>query len=106
MICPTPSTSASSAAVACEIASIEPNADDNPWAAVGPTCRIESATKVRQSGLLFASFKAARSLSTLAAGVPSFFVKNSDVTSFSAVKSKRSDSSVMIVDSRSATAAS
>ena len=83
IVAPTPSISASSAADAFEIFSIDPKELAKACAAVGPTCRIESATSVLHNGSFFADSSAANNLSIFAPGVPSFLVKKSERISFS-----------------------
>ena len=61
MVGPTPSTSASSAGVAARIASSEPKWSARARAATGPTWRMLRETRMRQSGLDFASSRFAMS---------------------------------------------
>ena len=75
MIAPTPSTSANSSTVAFEIFSTDPKRVANACAAVGPTCRMESATITRHKGRLFASSSAVTKRSAIAESDPSFLVK-------------------------------
>ena len=72
---PTPSTAANSSADDVEIFAIDAKLVANACAAVGPTCRIDSATNVLHSGCFFACSSAARSFVTFAPGVPSFLEK-------------------------------
>ena len=55
MVGPTPSTAASRSADAPMIVSSEPNSAASARAAVGPTCRIDRATRIRHSGRVRAS---------------------------------------------------
>ena len=55
MVGPTPSTAASCSSEAARIASRSPNSVASARAAVGPTCRIDSATSTRHSGRVFAT---------------------------------------------------
>ena len=51
MVGPTPSTWDSSSTVASRSAFSEPKRSASARAAVGPTCRTDSATRIRHSGL-------------------------------------------------------
>ena len=62
MVDPTPSVSASSSSDAARMASMVPNRVARARAAVGPTCRIDSATSTRQSGRSRAVARLASSL--------------------------------------------
>ena len=68
MIPPTPSTAASSSRVAERIASSDPKYAASERAATGPTCRIESATRKRQSSFSFAFSSSTSSSSATADG--------------------------------------
>ena len=77
MIGPTPSISASRsrspASAAARSAAIEPNAVASERAAVGPTCRMDSATRVRHSGCDLAFSSSSNRRSVLAVGADGFF---------------------------------
>src|SRR5215471_2621200 len=76
---PTSSTATSCSGDAPLIASIEPNARASARAAVGPTCLIDSATRLRQSGLLRASSRLCSSFAALTVSVPCLLTKNGQV---------------------------
>jgi hypothetical protein len=103
---PTPSTAASASTPPASIASIEPNSAASARAAVGPTCRMDSATRIRHSGLVRACSRLASSRVALALSVPCLTTKNGHVTSCSAVSANRSPSSVTRPQSSSALTAS
>ena len=91
---PTPSAAASSSSVAAMIRSIERKSRASAWAAVGPTCRMDSADEhPPQRDVLAASRRLVSSLAPLAERVPSFFVKNDDRCSCSSSRKKMSPSS-------------
>ena len=69
------------------------NSRASACAAVGPTCRMDSATSTRQSGRCRACSRLSRSLRPFADSVPSFFVKNSERDNDSSVRWKMSPSS-------------
>ena len=75
-------------------------------AAVGPTCRIESATSTRHSGCCLALPRLASSLAPLAESSFFWVVKRLVRNSCSAVRSKTSPSSVITPAANSAVAAS
>ena len=60
---PTPSAPASSSVDAARMASIEPKCVASALAAVGPTCRMDRATRTRQSGCVLAFSSSASSFS-------------------------------------------
>ena len=103
---PTSSTVTSSASGAAAMASTEPNAVASARAAVGPMCRIDSATRIRQSGRCRASSRLPSSLVAFAVSEPPLVTKNGTVLKASAVSPNRSPSSVTSPESSSATAAS
>ena len=66
---PTPSVAASSSSEASRIRSMEPKAVASERAAVGPTCRMDSATSTRHSGWEVALASSSKSLTVLALGL-------------------------------------
>ncbi|CAB4807125.1 unannotated protein [freshwater metagenome] len=103
---PTPSISESSSKVARSISAIFPNLFARAWAAVGPTWRIESATKIRHNGRALAPSKAAINFSALAPISPSFLIKNFDFFKSEIVSENIADSSSINLSSNKALAAS
>ena len=103
---PTPSTAASASTLAASIAATEPNSAASARAAVGPTCRMDSATRIRHSGLVRASARLASSRVALALSVPCLTTKNGQVSSRSAVSANTSPSSATRPQSSSAPTAS
>ena len=103
---PTPSTSASCSSPAAMMASILPKAPASARAAVGPTCRMDRATRMRHSGLALASCRFFSSRAPFADSLPSLVTKNAERIRSSSVSANRSLSSVMMSASRSAVAAS
>ena len=103
---PTPSAAASSSADAAAIASSEPNWAASTRAAVGPACRMDSATSTRHSGRVRASSSLPSSLAALTVRPPCLLTKNGTVASISSVSEKMSPSSVTRPESSSATTAS
>ena len=103
---PTSSTSTSRSGDAAAIASTEPNAAASARAAVGPTCRIESATRIRQSGRCRASSRLPSSLTAFTVSPPCLLTKNGQLASFSSVSANTSPSSATRPLSSSAMAAS
>ncbi len=103
---PTSSTATSCSGDAAVIASIEPNARASARAAVGPTCRMDSATRIRHSGLRRASSRLRSSLTALTVSVPCLLTKNGQVASACAVSENTSPSSVTSPQSSSAMTAS
>ena len=106
MVGPTPSTAASASTLASSMAVSEPNSAASARAAVGPTCRMDSATKIRHSGLVRACSRLTSSRVALALSVPCLTMKNGQVSSRSAVSANRSPSSVTRPQSSSALTAS
>ncbi len=103
---PTSSTAVSCSGEAAAIASTEPNATASARAAVGPTCRIDSATRMRHSGRCRASSRLCSSLTAFTVSVPCLLTKNGLVASVSAVSANTSPSSATSPLSSSAMAAS
>ena len=103
---PTPSTAARASTLAASIASTEPNSPASARAAVGPTWRMDSATRIRHSGLVRACSRLASSRVALALSVPCLTTKNGQVRSCSSVSENTSPSSVTRPQSRSAATAS
>ena len=103
---PTPSTIARASGEAAAIASSEPKASASARAAVGPTCLMDSATRMRHSGRVLASSRFASSACATSLRPPALFTKNGLVASFSSVRSKRSPSLVTRPSVSSATTAS
>ena len=106
MVGPTPSTSANCSSVAAITASRLPNAIARARAAVGPTWRMDSATRIRHSGRSLACCRFFSSREPLADSTPLLVLKKSAVIRSSAVRENRSPSSVMTPAFSSATAAS
>ena len=112
MVGPTPSAAASCSSVAARMAAIEPNSWASARAALGPTCRIESATSTRQSGTSLRSPRLSSSRWPLALSCGPFSpffgarVKSGAARSCSAVRSKTSPSLSTTPASSSAVAAS
>ena len=103
---PAASVSRAAASAAASIASIEVNSRARAWAAVGPTCRMDSPTSTRHSGRSFADSRLTSSLRPLADSSPAL-VRNSSVRSrSSSVREKTSPSSRTTPACSSATAAS
>ena len=75
-------------------------------ALVGPTCLIERATNIRQSGRFLASTSPATNRSAIAPNEPSFLVKNSDLLKSLSVRENKSPSSTTNLSANSAAAAS
>ena len=103
---PTPSTAASASTLAASIAVTEPNSAASARAAVGPTWRMDSATRIRHSGLVRTSARLASSRVALALSVPCLTMKNGQVSSRSAVSANTSPSSATSPQSSSAATAS
>ena len=103
---PTPSTAARASVLAASIASSDPNSAASARAAVGPTCRMDSATRIRHSGLVRAWSRLTSSRVALALSVPCLTMKNGQVSRRSAVSANRSPSSVTRPQSSSALTAS
>ena len=74
---------------------MEPNFSASDVAAAGPTWRMESATRIRQSAWLFAPSRALRNFSAVSESSPSFFLKKSIFANFSLLSEKRSPSSMI-----------
>jgi hypothetical protein len=89
---PTPSTIARASGDAAAIASSDPKASASALAAVGPTWRIDSATRIRHSGRVFASSRLASSACALTLRPPALFTKNGLVARASPVSPNRSPS--------------
>ena len=105
MVRPMPSTAASCSTDAEAMASIEPNSRARSCAAVGPTCRMDSATSTRHSGRVLAASRLSSSLCAFAVRPPPLRVKKSDRSRSSAVSENRSPSSVTRPALSNATAA-
>ena len=103
---PTPSTAARASVLAASIASSDPNSAASARAAVGPTCRMDSATRIRHSGRVRACSRLISSRVALALSVPCLTMKNGQVSRRSAVSANRSPSSVTRPQSSSALTAS
>ena len=103
---PTPSTTASCSTLAAAITSSEPNSVASARAAVGPTCRMDSATRIRHSGRCRATSRLASSRPALTFSVPCLLMKNGEALSLSSVRSNKSPSSVTRWSSSSAVTAS
>lgn len=88
------------------IASRLPNATASARAAVGPTWRIDNATRIRHNGRSLACCRLIKNRAPLADSVPSLVVKKSDVSRSALVRLNRSPSSVMTLAASSAVAAS
>ena len=84
----------------------EPNSAANALAAVGPTCRIDSATSTLHSGLSLAESRLASKRFPLADRDPALVRKIGTSISFSASSEKRSPSSPMTFASNNPVAAS
>ncbi len=106
MVGPTPSTAASASVLPASIAASEPNSAASARAAVGPTCRMDSATRIRHSGRVRACSRLASSRVALALSVPCLTTKNGQVASCSSVRVNRSPSSATRPQSSSALTAS
>ena len=72
MVVPTPSTWASSSSLAARMRSMEPKAVASAREAVGPTCRIDSATRTLHRGCFFAFSSSTKSLRVVAVGSGGF----------------------------------
>ena len=113
MVGPTPSAAASSSRVGASDRSIEPNSVASARAAVGPTCRIDSATSTRHSGTCLRPARLASRRSPLAAQLAALLAllgrPGEQVASSAALarsRSKMSPSSVTTPASSRACAAS
>ena len=95
MVGPTPSISASSSSLAASIASMSSYAAASAAAAVGPTCRIDSATRPRDSCWVLACSRFAISFWAFADSAPALVVKKELVASASSVSANRSPSSAI-----------
>ena len=73
MVGPTPSAATISSGVAAMIRSIERNSRASACAAVGPTCRIDSATSMRHSGRCRAAANSSNSFSVFFVGTGGTF---------------------------------
>ncbi|MNI48709.1 hypothetical protein D3C73_1032860 [compost metagenome] len=73
MVGPTPSTWAICSSVALRMASMLPKAVASAREAVGPTCRMDSATSTRHSGCCLAFSSSANSFSVVAVGLDGDF---------------------------------
>ena len=106
MVGPTPSACASSSSDAAMIRGSEPNSSASARAAVGPTCRIDSATMTFHSGRCLTTSRFANSFCPLADSAPALVRNSSTSVSFSSSRSNRSPSSASAPESISAAAAS
>ena len=95
MVGPTPSTSASCSSEAAMMASRLPKAVASARAAVGPTWRIDSDTRIRHSGRDLACSRFCSRRPAFADNSPSLVRKNSAASRSSRVRSNRSPSSAM-----------
>jgi len=102
---PTPGTAASSSKPAARSAWIDGNAAAMSGAIPLPTCRIDSATRNRANGLVFAAARLSSSLRPLALRAPAFVVKKSERSRSASVSENRSPSSTSRPAPSSASAA-